>query len=159
MQVPIRTPSLLVHRRTRIVLSLKRYRCEVVECSISHFLSSKNTLSLLIYHGLTSLSHIIFHPHTSSVCFYYSTSSSVLHSSVHLPLLPPSHVVNITLITHLSFKCPHYGYQTHLWPFGPIDWHNQYVILAKFGDATLELPDALKALSSNSYGDGDSSLC
>lgn len=42
----------------------------------------------------------------------------------------------------------------HLWLFRPIDWHDQYVIFGKFADTTLAPPDALKALSSNLYGDG-----
>lgn len=98
--------------------------------------------------------------HTHSVCCYFIFSCSAFL----YPPLPSSflhhrqwYLVNITLI-HSSFKCRHYGYQMHLWLFRPIDWHNQYIILGKFGDTTLELADALRALSSNLYGDGASSL-
>lgn len=132
--------------------------------TISRFLSSK----LLYQHSLKSYIHpCLFHTSPFTLTLIQVASTTTVNLLFGIPLsTSPSffhHIewflVNITLITHPSFKCPHYGYQMHLWPFGSIDWHNQYVILAKFGDATLELPDALKALSSNSYGDGDSSLC
>lgn len=117
--------------------------------------SSNPTHLLLIYDGFKS----DFRPrlfHTFWLSYFNSPSSAFPY-----PPLPPFTLLHprqwclvyITLI-HSSFKCHHYGYQMHLWRFRSIDWHNQYVILAKFGDTTLWLPDALKALSSHLYGDG-----
>lgn len=123
----------------------------------SHFIWSKKKPPTYFPAGIRILFppmsrlHIFPYPHTLLLCIPLSTSPSFFLDHRQWCL------VNITLI-HSSFKCRHYGYQMHLWLFRPIDWHNQYVILGKFGDTTLELPDALKALSSNLYGDGASSL-
>lgn len=150
------------HTRVRRGFSYIRHGGVVSFSTTSHAISSKPTLLLHFHHSFKSyFLPCLFHTfsHILTLILYSSCCFSVSCSAFLYPHLPPFFhhrqwcLLNITLI-HPSFKCRHYGYQMHLWLFRPIDWHNQYVILGKFGDTTLELPDALKALSSNLYGDG-----